>query len=100
MKVTFDTEADSVEDLQQVLSMLQNALNKRGANSLPKSLNESSITVGRFVEAPKIEHITQNKPQEQQAPMKTAGGGRITPFQDLSGMMSNIFSNQSTRRTK
>ena len=99
MKVTFDTEADSVEDLQQILSMLQNALNKRNVNSLPKSANEI-FTVGRFVEAPKMEQPSVNKLQEQQAPIKTAGGGRITPYQDLSSMMSNIFSNQPTRRTK
>ena len=99
MKVTFDTETDSVEDLQQVLNMLNSALQKRSANSLPKSANEI-FTVGRFVEAPKMEQQSANKLQEQQTPIKTAGGGRITPFQDLSSMMSNIFSNQPTRRTR
>ena len=99
MKVTFDTETDSIEDLQQVLSLLNSALQKRSLNSLPKSANEI-FNVGNFVEAPKQEQFSSNKSPEQQAPVKTAGGGRITPFQDLSGLMTNIFSNQPTRKSR
>lgn len=107
MKVTFDTEADSTEDLKSVLEMLNNALQKRTGGDLPKSGNEI-FNVGNFVEAPKQEQFVDGKYKseqksehpEQQQGGKTTGGGRVIPYQDLSGMMSNIFSNQSTRRAK
>ena len=106
MKITFDTEADSIEDLKAVLNMVNSALQKRadGNNELPKSGNEI-FNAGNFVEAPKPEQMMngkyqQQQPQNAQAGGKTAGGGRVIPYKDMSCMMSNIFSNQSTRRTR
>lgn len=119
MKITFDTETDSTDDLKNALDILNGALQKKGvigsnnnapsdANSLPKSSDEI-FNVGNFVEAPKPEQFASGRYQVQQQPQqqqkapegdRTSGGGRVVEFRDLSGMMSNIFSNQSTRRTK
>jgi len=121
MKVTFDTETDSIDDLKNILNILNGVLQKKGAvfsntsnntsnnvtNNLPSSGNDI-FNVGGFVDAPRQEQFVGGKYQmQQQQPQqkapeggKTAGGGRVIEFRDLSGMMSNIFSNQSTRRTK
>ncbi len=125
MKVTFDTEADTIEDLQTVLSLINNSLQKRSGNpvpispnninnpnnikkdDLPKSQNEV-FGVGNFIEAPKIDQFANGRYQQEQASQprqqepsgKTSGGGRVIPFEDMSKFMSDMFSRQPTRKSR
>ncbi|MBS3108271.1 hypothetical protein J4409_00195 [Candidatus Woesearchaeota archaeon] len=94
MKLTFDTETDSVDDLNNILNMLTIAIQKKAGNN-------ANITSNANIQSQQ-QLNKQPEPEQQKIPNggKTASGGRVIPFQDLSGMMSNIFSNQSVRRTK
>ena len=95
MKVTFDTEADAVDDLVNILNMLNTAIQKRTGKQGGSGSN--------VYEVQRQEQVASNRQEvEQRVPAggKTTGGGRVVPYQDMSNMMSNIFSNQSVRRSR
>lgn len=125
MKVTFDTEADTIEDLQTVLGLINNSLQKRSGNPVPSSLNNINnpnsmkkddapksqnevFGVGNFIEAPKIDQFANGRYQQEQASQprqqepsgKTGGGGRVIPFEDMNKFMSDMFSRQPTRKPR
>lgn len=67
VKIVFDTEKDSVEDLKKLVKYLQNLIEKKEANN--------------FDQQP-----VQNNEQK-----KTEGGCSIVPFQDMSDTMEKIY---------
>lgn len=125
MKVTFDTEADTIEDLQTVLGLINNSLQKKSGNTIPSSQNNINnpnimkkddlpksqnevFGVGNFIEAPKIDQFANGRyqqeqtsqPRQQEPSSKTSGGGRVIPFEDMSKFMSDMFSRQPTRKPR
>lgn len=71
VKIVFDTERDSVEELRKLVSKLQELIAKRerGENN------------------PSFDCQSQDKADE-----KTGGGCQIVPFEDMSDTMEKIYS--------
>ena len=87
VKISFDTEKESVDDLKRLVGALQDLISKREkSNSLGNPLASSSITRPAQVSVP--------QPQVQQTQSvssgQTAGGGRVTPYEDMSHLLSKI----------
>src|SRR3989338_3364220 len=73
VNLSFDTEKDSVEDFRKLLEYIRQILaEKEGKPSVTEA---------------------NPKPQQDNNPgFRTAGGGRITPYQDLSNQLFSLCS--------
>ena len=113
IQVSFDTDKEEIADLKKLCAVLQTIIYRReGKLPLPpEALNEAvyqpipfapvqesnlhapSIQ-GQFeaVNPPSYEQPVQAKKTEQSKEGRTAGGGRIIPFEDMTDMMSKIYS--------
>lgn len=88
VKISFDTEKESVDDLKRLVLALQDLINKREkANSLGNPLTASSVTKPSQV---RIE--TQQQTQQTSSSGQTNGGGRVVPYEDMSSLLSKIAS--------
>lgn len=91
VKIAFDTEKESVEDLKRLVIALQDLISKREkGNSLGNPLATSNITRPSQV---KVES-SQSQQQTVQVPAsgQTTGGGRVIPYEDMSDVLSKIVS--------
>ncbi len=91
VKISFDTEKESIEDLKRLVGALQDLITKREkGNSLGNPLSASNVTRPSQV---KVEAQAQTQPQVQ-VPTggQTSGGGRVIPYEDMSGVLSKIVS--------
>lgn len=91
VKISFDTEKESVEDLKRLVVALQDLITKREkAASLGNPLTSSLVTKPSQV---KLE-TSQSQQQQVHAPAggQTSGGGRVIPYEDMSGVLSKIVS--------
>ena len=86
VKISFDTEKEDIDDLKRLIIALQDLVNKREkANSLGNPLATSSI-----IKPSQIRVETQV--QQASAGGQTTGGGRVIPYEDMSGVLSKIVS--------
>lgn len=76
VQISFDTERESIEDLKKLVAGIQQIIDER--NGKPQNPAKA-----------------QPKPTLKEG--KTAGGGRVVPYEDLSGMMDKIFSTSRRR---
>ncbi len=96
VKISFDTEKESVDDLKRLIAALQDLISKREkAGSLGNPLAASNIT------KPSQVKIESSQPQQTQAPStsgQTSGGGRVVPYEDMSHLLSKIASGENPSR--
>lgn len=112
IQVSFDTDKEELADLKKLCGVLQTIIYRR-EGKLPlnsESLNEAAYhpeqyapvrgssmhapsIQGQFeaVNPPSYEQPVQAKKPELKE-RRTAGGGRIIPFEDMANMMSKIYS--------
>ncbi len=89
VRISFDTEKESVEDLKRLIVALQDLITrKEKAISLGNPMATSNITRPAQV---KVEPIKAE--EKKVTPENYTGSGKIIPFEDLSGTVSKIFSN-------
>ena len=89
VKISFDTEKESVDDLKRLIGALQDLIAKREkAGSLGNPLANSNIT------RPSQVNVQSSQPQQVHVPAsgQTAGGGRVVPFEDTSDLLSKLAS--------
>ncbi|MBI2148579.1 hypothetical protein HYU23_02775 [Candidatus Woesearchaeota archaeon] len=90
VKIAFDTEKESIEDLKRLIVALQDLINKREkANSLGNPIATSNLTKPSQV---KVEQKEVEKPVQAPATGQTSGGGRVIPYEDMSDLLSKIVS--------
>lgn len=87
VKISFDTEKDTVEDLKKLVAGLQDLIAQREGS--PQPVQQQS--------QPKPQSYEPPKPQaaQQMVDKRTSGGGRVIPYQDMSGEMAKIFSGKN-----
>ncbi len=82
--IKFDTETESIEEIQKVINSLQDLVDKKKTN--PNGIRHTNIQ----------QQTSNNQVQNNgtQNNGKTTGGGRVVPYEDMSGVLSKIWSNQ------
>ncbi|MBU2638105.1 MAG: hypothetical protein KJ955_03975 [Nanoarchaeota archaeon] len=80
VQISFDTEKESLDDLKKLIAGLQQIVDERNSGQNHAQPQQA-----------------QQKPVQKEG--KTAGGGRVVPYEDLSGMMDKIFSS-TIRKTR
>ena len=89
VKISFDAEKESIEDLKKLMISIQDIINKREkAATLGNPLAIQAITKPSQI---KIES-QQVQPQENVVKGSTSGGCRVIPYEDMSGVLSKIVS--------
>ncbi len=114
IQVGFDTDKEELADLKKLCAVLQTIIYRR-EGKLPLTsevINEANYNPTQFapvqesnmhapsiqgqfqaVSAPSYEQPVQTaKKPETSKEGRTAGGGRIVPFEDMTDMMSKIYS--------
>lgn len=87
VKIVFDTEKESVEELKKLIANLQQIVDKRQSG-------QSNVAEEPLPQQPEsFNH--QPKKSEQQQRQKTQGGCEIIPFQDMDDTMEKIFSGKN-----
>ncbi|MDI6736988.1 MAG: hypothetical protein QME12_00545 [Nanoarchaeota archaeon] len=87
VQISFDTEKESLDDLKKLAMAIQDMISKRErqcgmAPSQPAQQQQQSYQPQQFQQTP--------KPAPKEG--KTAGGGRVVPYDDnLSNMMSSLL---------
>ncbi len=84
--IKFDTETESIEEIQKVINSLQDLVNKKKANGDSNSTRQSNIQQQTHNVSLQSNAVKNNG--------KTSGGGKIVPYEDMSGVLSKIWSNQ------
>ena len=85
VKISFDTEKESIEDLKRLIASLQDLIAKREkSDSLGNPLTASSM--------PKPVQVKAETPAQPAASGQTTGGGRVVPYEDMSSLLSKIAS--------
>ena len=78
VKISFDTEKESVDDLKRLIAALQDLISKREkGNSLGNPLANSNVTRPSQI---RVEQPVQAQPAQVQTSGQTSGGGRIIPY--------------------
>ena len=94
VKISFDTEKESVEDLKGLIAALQDLISKREkAGSLGNPLATSTITRPSQVSMPSSQLQQTRVPTSGQ----TTGGGRVIPYEDTSELLSKLASGGKVR---
>lgn len=84
VQIKFDTETESIEEIQKVINSLQDIVEEKKAN--PNGIKHTNIQ--------QQTSNSQAQNNEKQNNGKTTGGGRVVPYEDMSGVLSKIWSNQ------
>ena len=112
IQVRFDTEKEEIADLKKLCGVLQTIIYRREGKMPvePEHLNSAVYNPVQFAPTQEASSVTpssqyqfqavspppleqeQPKKQEAQKETKTAGGGRVIPFEDMTNMMSKIYS--------
>ena len=89
VKISFDTEKESLDDLRRLVAALQDLISKREKSaSLGNPLSTSNVTRPSQIQ---VQQSTQ--PQQQaSANGQTSGGGRVIPYEDMSNILSKLAS--------
>jgi hypothetical protein len=84
VKITFDTEKESIEDLNRLIASLQDLVARK----------EKAATLGNPLTSGSVARQTHQQSHQQPASTssQTAGGGRVIPYQDISTLMEKVFS--------
>ncbi len=89
IKISFDTEKESIDDLKKLIISLQDLIAKREkASSLDNPLATSTLTKPSQVKL----GVQQPQTNVQIKPGLTNGGSRVIPYEDMSGILSKIVS--------
>lgn len=90
IKISFDTETESIEEIKRLVVSLQDLVAKREkSSSLGNPLSAQSIV------KPSQVKVEVSQPQvTPQSPVggRTSGGGRVIPYEDMSETLSKIVS--------
>lgn len=101
VQIAFDTEKESLEDLKKLAMAIQDLISEREKQLgvMPPATSHELRATSQQLQA------NSYQPQQFQQPQKpvpkegkTAGGGRVIPYEDLSGMMDKIFSSNIPKR--
>ncbi|GEM_PF-1659484 len=96
VKISFDTEKESVDDLKKLVGALQDLIAKREKSAHlgnPFSASVTSPTQIRTEPAPAVQQTLKPAPTGQ-----TSGGGRVVPYEDMSKMLSKLASGGTMRK--
>lgn len=89
VKISFDTEKESVDDIKKLIFALQDLVNKREKiSSTNNSMTHASKPQNIQVQAVQ----TQSLQSQPNSSGQSAGGSKFTPYIDMSDTMSKIFS--------
>ena len=81
VNLRFDTEKEPLDNLKKLVDALHQLINHRdGTSSSPAQVSTH------------VSSSIQQQQQQKPAPDRTPGGGRVIPYEDMSGKMSQIFS--------
>ena len=90
VKISFDTEKESVDDLKRLVQALQDLISKREkVNSLGNPLAVSKPVTMQITQP--TQTVAPN-PQANPDTKNYSGHGRLIPFEDMSDKMADIFS--------
>jgi hypothetical protein len=97
VKISFNTEKESIDDLKRLVASLQDLINKRekvsGQIQTQYTQNvQSNPAQTTFTQT--IKPTVQEQPKPQQSSGQTNGGGRVIPYEDMSNVLSKIVSGQ------
>ena len=94
VKIGFDTEKESVEDLKRLVQALQDLISKREkGNSLGNPLaTQKPITMQAPPKQTAVPNVAQTNPQPATDNKNYSGHGRLIEFADMSATMTDIFS--------
>jgi len=87
VKIGFDTEKESIDDLKKLIAALQDLVDKREkSTSLGNPLGSSSMS------NPYQMRTQTPQPQQTHVPAngQTSGGGRVVPYEDTSHLLSKL----------
>lgn len=90
VKISFDTEKESTDDIKRLIIALQDLVSKREKSvTLGNPLTTANVTRPSQVPMSSNEAVQQTV---QQAPKsgQTNGGGRVVPYTDMSDILSKI----------
>ncbi len=113
IQVSFDTDKEDVSDLKKLCAVLQTVIYRREGKLplAPENLNDAVYNPAQFapvqesssmhapsiqgqfeaVSPPSYEQPAQaKKPEPKEG--RTSGGCRVVPFEDMTNMMSKIYS--------
>ncbi len=92
VKISFDTEKESVEDLKRLVSALQDLISKKEkSSSLGNPLtSQKPVTIQAQQRQTTVPNVSQNNPSGDNK--NYSGHGRLIPFEDMSDKMGDIFS--------
>lgn len=88
IQLSFDTEKDNLEDLKKVCAILQEVINRK-EKKLP--ISELDICNAKYKEDKPIQVMNKPRTEQPKKEMKTQGGCRFIPYEDMSDTMANIF---------
>ncbi|MBI4447642.1 hypothetical protein HY643_01555 [Candidatus Woesearchaeota archaeon] len=89
VSISFDTEKESIGDLKKLVAGLQELIAEKEGRSGSAPQQQQAYTQASS---------PQTNSFQQQTPQKTAGGGRVIPFKDMTSEMSSIFSGKAKKR--
>lgn len=92
VRITFDTEKESIDELKRLISSLQDLIKKRErAINLKNPLASASVKMpSEFKEEKKQENTSINQFSQD---TRTSGGGRIVPYdENISDSLAKILS--------
>ncbi len=86
VKISFDTEKESVDDIKRLIGALQDLVSKR----------EKGNTLGNPLTTVVVTKPSQINVQQSTQPVRpgnqTSGGGRVVPYTDMSDILSKLAS--------
>ena len=86
VKITFDTEKESAEDLRKLVAALHDLIAKKENNSNTNLASSHNISNQNKL------GIKDTKEESKKPTVNYAGSGKIIPFEDIRKTMSDIFS--------
>lgn len=89
MQITFDTN-DNLDELKKIYSIIQEAIEKRSESTEISRVKDTINLNNTLQQATLVQSQQQNK-------IRTAGGCKVIPYEDMSEKFSEIFSSMKIR---
>jgi|SRR3989344_8258892 len=96
VKISFDTEKESIQDLKGLISALQDLINKReGKAPQPQQMSQPVQSQPQYSapqqqSQPQYQYQSQPQQPAQSASPQTASGSRVVDYKDMSDILSKI----------
>ncbi len=81
VQIKFDSEAESVEEIQKVIDSLKDIVEKKKTDGTKHQSSSQSQNLN-------------NGTAHTNSRGQTSGGGKIIPYEDMSGVLAGIWSKQ------